>query len=295
MQKIMLLLKRKLEIIIWTLVVFIIFGLVVYLGNQNTSYFWLAVQICSLLLMILLLINYFNLQKQEKLADQLNELERNYQALLSQFDDYKTENREYFMLLVHQIKTPITASNLLLNNQNVNSNALKKELHYIEDYVNMTIAYLKLIESNSDIDIYQLELDKVIGEVLKKYAIFFIEKKIKLDYQRTNAKVISDFRWLSLLLEQIIANALKYSKDEGKITIYYRENHLFIADDGIGIKKEDIQRIFDIGYSGYNGRLNQKSSGLGLYLAQKIAAKLNIEIAVESEIKVGSTFELTFL
>ena len=123
----------------------------------------------------------------------------------------------------------------------------------------------------------------------------FIDKKISLNYEPIHQLVIADSKWLSIMIEQLIANAVKYT-NQGSITISYNNEtrQLAIKDTGIGIREEDIPKIFDRGYSGFNGRLNEKSSGLGLYLVRKIALLLNIEIDVDSKLNVGSTFSLKF-
>ena len=159
----------------------------------------------------------------------------------------------------------------------------------------MAMNYLKLLERTSDMDIYEVDLDIIISSIVKKYSLIFIEKKILLDYTPTNAKVISDAKWLSIMLEQIISNALKYTKS-GKISINF-DNELLklsIKDTGIGIPSKDIKKIFDRGYSGFNGRVNEKSSGLGLYMVGRIAQILNIKIEVYSKLNIGSEFNFIF-
>jgi len=135
----------------------------------------------------------------------------------------------------------------------------------------------------------------IIKNLLKKYSLLFIHNHISLEYQSNLTYVISDSQWLTILIEQILSNALKYTEN-GKIAIQYlEEKHaLEIRDTGIGIRSEDIPKIFDRGYSGFNGRMNEKSSGLGLYLARKISERLNIQIEVESKLSKGSIFRLVF-
>ncbi len=294
MKKIQVFLQKKLTILIWLLFVLAIFALTTYLSQQSWQAFSTATEIIIVTFLIYLFFSYYNFKKEQNLAQQQALLEQKYNDLTAEFINYKNETKEYFLLLVHQIKTPITAADLILEKDDFDKMLLRQQLIQIEDYVNMSIAYLKLIETKADMDIYNLNLDDVIKAVLKKYSILFISKNIKLNYQPAEHNVLSDRRWLSLLIEQIVSNALKYTTN-GYIAISYQDNHLAIKDSGIGIKAEDIEKIFDIGYSGFNGRLNQKSSGLGLYLAKKIAAKLNIKITVKSQLDEGSTFILTFL
>ena len=205
--------------------------------------------------------------------------------------------QEYFLTWVHQIKTPITVSRLLLDEMEDTDNVehLKTEMIYIEGYVNMALSYLKLFNHERDMDITSVELDKVINPILKRYSRIFIRNRICLIYENQGDRVITDAKWLSALLEQIISNAVKYTKN-GKVKISFdrEKNRLVISDSGIGIRSEDIPKIFDKGYSGFNGRLNQKSSGIGLYMVKKIAHKLSITIDVESEVGKGSSFFIYF-
>ena len=115
---------------------------------------------------------------------------------------------------------------------------------------------------------------------------FSSEKKISLDFQPTNYKVLTDEKWLVFVIEQLLSNAIKYT-NKGKISIYPLEDKkLVIEDTGIGISKEDIPRIFDKGFTGYNGRTDKKATGLGLYLCKNILDKLSHKISIESEVGV---------
>jgi hypothetical protein len=132
------------------------------------------------------------------------------------------------------------------------------------------------------------DLDKIIKQAVKKYAFQFIQKKIKLDYKEVKCKIITDEKWLLFVLEQILSNALKYTL-KGSISIYMIGNkNLVIEDTGIGIEKEDLPRIFEKGFTGYNGRVYKKSTGIGLYLSKKILTKLSHTIKVESEFGKGT-------
>ena len=143
--------------------------------------------------------------------------------------------------------------------------------------------------------LHLFSLDSLIRSLLKKYSMLFIEKHISLDYNHISANVISDTKWLSILIEQILANAIKYT-ESGTIQITFEEdsNTLKIRDTGIGIRSEDLSKIFDRGYSGFNGRINEKSSGLGLYLVKTIANVINVKVNVQSTLNVGSVFSIRF-
>jgi len=245
-------------------------------------------------MLIFLIKEWMNYVKEENILQEMENIQIENKTLRNKMIEERNDLEEYFLLWIHQIKTPITVCNLMLGKPDADYR-LKEQIFYIEDYTNMAMNYLKLKTRTSDMDICEADLDSIISGVIKKYSIIFIEKKIKLNYKKTEAKVVSDTKWLSILLEQVISNALKYTKS-GEITILYdkKTNKLTVKDTGIGIPSSDIKKIFDRGYSGFNGRLNEKSSGLGLYMIGKIALLLGITIEVESEVNIGSEFSFIF-
>lgn len=141
-------------------------------------------------------------------------------------------------------------------------------------------------------EIFQVE--KIVRKAVKKFAAQFIGKKISIELNNLDTNVKTDEKWLGFIIEQLISNAVKYTRNGGKISIYMKETFnsadriLVIEDNGIGITKEDIPRIFERGYTGYNGRMSKKSSGIGLYLCRKAADKLGISIAIESKLDKGT-------
>ena len=150
----------------------------------------------------------------------------------------------------------------------------------------MVLSYIRLGSNKNDFVLKEYDLDNIIRQAVRKYAPLFIRKKISLDFQPTNYKVLTDEKWLVFVIEQLLSNAIKYT-NKGKISIYSLENKkLVIEDTGIGISKEDIPRIFDKGFTGYNGRTDKKATGLGLYLCKNILDKLSHKISIESEVGV---------
>ena len=260
------------------------------------EYVFLGVEILGFVLFIYLIVYWFNYQKISDVKDDNERLLDENRKLKSEILDQRDDLNAYFLMWLHQIKTPMTVSKLLLEKPDETTNTkLKMQLIYIEQYINMAMNYLKVIDHSTDMDITQVNLDDIIKNLLKKYSLLFIHNHISLEYQSNVTFVVSDSRWLTILIEQILSNALKYTEN-GKISIQYLEDKhaLEIKDTGIGIRSEDIPKIFDRGYSGFNGRMNEKSSGLGLYLAKKISEKLNIQIEVESKLSKGSIFRLVF-
>lgn len=294
MNKLLSFLKSEYRVFITLLFVCFIFGGVFLFAGLNMEYFILGLEITVFSLLIFLIMEWLSYVKKEDMAKRIEELEIENKILQSKIIDERKDLEEYFLLWIHQIKTPITVCNLILGKPDAD-HRLKEQMIYIEEYTNMAMNYLKLLERTSDMDIYEVDLDIIISSIVKKYSLIFIEKKISLDYTPTNAKVISDAKWLFIMLEQIISNSLKYTKS-GKISINFDKEllKLSIKDTGIGIPSKDIKKIFDRGYSGFNGRLNEKSSGLGLYMVGKIALLLGITIEVESEVNIGSEFSFVF-
>lgn len=205
-----------------------------------------------------------------------------------------TDMVDYYSMWVHQIKTPIAAMNFLLDNEEVDQKILQQELFKIERYVEMVLTYIRLDSISSDYVITKINLDEVVKDSVKKYATIFINKKIKLNYVSHETIVISDKKWLSFAFEQILGNSVKYTSVGGEITIETCENKLIIEDNGMGIKEEDLPRIFEKGFTGFNGRYEKKSSGLGLYLCKKTLDKLGHHIEISSKVGEGTRIEITF-
>ena len=288
--------KSQSVILFGFLLVCIVFITIFVLATIEIEYVFLGIEILGFILIIYLIVHWFQYQKLSDVKDDNEKLLNENKNLKSEMLNQKDDLNAYFLMWLHQIKTPMTVSKLLLEKPDETTNTkLKMQLMYIEQYINMAMNYLKMIDYSTDMDITQVNLDDIIKNLLKKYSLLFIHNHISLEYQSNLTYVVSDSQWLTILIEQILSNALKYTEN-GKIAIQYLEDKhaLEIKDTGIGIRSEDIPKIFDRGYSGFNGRMNEKSSGLGLYLARKISERLNIQIEVESKLSKGSIFRLVF-
>lgn len=202
---------------------------------------------------------------------------------------------DYYTLWAHQIKTPITSMKLTLTTtSDASKNNFQINLHRIEQYVDMVLAFMRLNSEYSDYIFKEYSLDQIMTTSVKKFSHDFISKKIKLNYLPLNKLIITDKKWFSLVIEQILSNALKYTQT-GSIKVYCSHDQtLCIRDTGIGIKAEDIPRIFDKGYTGYNGHNVRHSSGIGLYICKRICNNLNIKIKVTSKYNEGTSVYLTF-
>lgn len=202
---------------------------------------------------------------------------------------------DYYTLWAHQIKTPIAASSLLvgeIEDKKV-KNQLEQELFKIESYVNIVLQYLRLESFHEDLVLKKENVEDLVKEIVKKYAIFFIQKGLSLSLHDLDRTIITDRKWFVVILEQVLSNSLKYTS-QGGIEIYFQEDTLYIKDSGLGIQDADLLRVFERGFSGYNGRLTQQSSGLGLYLSKKIADELGHQISIASQVGQGTTVMISF-
>ena len=242
----------------------------------------------------------------EKIPAAENPVEEQYRELLeevfrqkcraeSEFDSRYTEMMDYYTMWVHQIKTPIAAMRLLLQAEDVpDKGELAEQLFKTEEYVGMVLQYLRIGNLGADLKIRQYSLDAIVRQAVRKYSGSFIRKRLSLDYQELGGTVITDEKWLVFVVEQILSNAIKYTR-KGKISIYMDEElpkTLVIEDTGIGIAQEDLPRIFEKGFTGYNGRTDKKSTGIGLYLCKSIMNKLNHEIRITSVVGEGTRVAL---
>ncbi len=190
---------------------------------------------------------------------------------------------DYYTIWVHQVKTPIAALRLYLEGEDSeNARKMREEVFRIEQYVGMVLAFLRLDSDSTDYIFAEYDLDEIVRAAVKKFAGQFIRKKISLIYEPLGIKVVTDEKWLSLCIEQILSNALKYTRS-GSVTIRLDGAWvLTVRDTGIGIAPEDLPRVFEKGYTGYHGREDKKASGIGLYLCRRICENLGHSISVTS-------------
>ncbi len=304
--KLLLLLTGSMFICAW---IFFLYGLPV----ESVGY---AAVLCGALGLVLFAVDYVQfLHRHRELARLLAQvketvlplppprglLEEDYQTLLQALASDRNalsmgnRNRlqdmtDYYTLWAHQIKTPIAAMRLLL--QEEPRPELEGELLKIEQYVEMVLGYLRLGSSSTDYVLRSCDLDKLLRQSIRKYARLFILKKIALDFQETGRQVLTDEKWLAFVFEQLLSNALKYTPSGGRIRVYGDGDTLVIADTGIGIQPEDLPRVFENGFTGFNGREDKKSTGISLYLCRQVLDRLNHSISIASRPGEGTLVRL---
>jgi signal transduction histidine kinase len=225
----------------------------------------------------------------------LRELQEEKKEQMMNYENEKNELEDYFTLWVHQMKLPIAGMKLLLQTEEEpDVKLLKSELFRIQQYTDMVLAYVRMNSISTDYVLKESELDDMIRQVIRKFSGEFIRKKLQLDFQETKKRVLTDEKWLVFVIEQVISNALKYTK-KGGIKIYLKdEDTLVIEDTGIGIEASDCYCVFEKGYTGLNGRYDKKASGIGLYLCKTIMTNLSHKIWIESERNYGTKVMLSF-
>lgn len=297
---------RFLAMILVYIVVFSLYGL----DKKAIVYPTLICFVCYVISMVIDLIRtYYRekmIERREEFPSSETIIEEAYRNVATQLQEEKKELVEsdekkyqdmvdYYTEWVHQIKTPIAS--IRLNQQNEDSSfsrMIGEDIMRIEQYVEMVLAFLRLDSQSSDYYFREYELDPLIKATVKKYSTWFIHRKISLSYEPVGTTVLTDEKWLSFVLEQILNNALKYTK-RGTISIYLEgKNVLCIKDTGIGIAASDLPRIFERGFTGYNGRLDKKASGLGLFMCKQICDKLGHEITAESVVGEGTIIRIIF-
>lgn len=285
----------KNEIAIVTLIL-LLFAVIFFVFSLSMSALLLGIAIVLFIMLIYWWISYLGFQKQVNLKHKIEVLEEELFETKKRQAEYQKDIESYFLTWVHQIKTPITATQLLLerNEHNV-VNQVRQEIVQIDNYTSLALSYLKLLNEASDMSISEVKIDELIKPLIMKYRVHFIEQNTKIHYQSVDDNVLTDAQWASILIEQLLNNALKYARGKDIwINFNSETKQLYIKDNGIGISQADLPKIFDKGYSGYNGSLNESSSGIGLFIVKHISQHLNLNVEVESKLNSGTHFTIDF-
>lgn len=309
--------KHNIKWLLALLLIGFMMAVVMLLNRISTLEILYGLLVCLLLWFVIAGVDYYYYRRRymaliemeqsvtvglAKLPESRNPIEQQYQELLQQLyeENRQMENErvnrerelnEYYTMWIHQIKTPIAALKLLLEEQ-ADQEQLQ-QLFRIEQYAGMALWYTRLGSDTTDYVFHRVALDEVIRECVRKYAGMFIRKKIRLNYEEVNVSVVTDEKWLGFVLEQLLSNAIKYTPT-GSVSIYMEGEKLVIEDTGIGIRKEDLPRVCEQGYTGYNGHANQHSTGIGLYLCSRILKKIGHEFEITSEEGLGTKVLISF-
>lgn len=312
-------LKKIRFVLLWSLLCAGIFFLIFVLEEINLKAAVYPTVLCLAFGLLFLLCGYLRYKKTRQKLEHLLQgegpyedslpiaqdgIESGYQELIRKEEQQQRKEHarweksgqdmeDYYETWVHQVKAPIAVMNVLLQQEDTETNQnLKAELFRVEQYVEMALGYVRLDSGTKDLVIAQYPLDEIVRKSIRKYAGQFIRRRIRLIYEGTDQIVLTDEKWLSFIIEQLLSNAVKYTL-KGTVTITVsEEKKLTVTDTGMGIAPEDLPRIFEKGYTGYNGRMERKSTGIGLYLSQMAAKKLGHQITVVSKLGEGSSFTI---
>ena len=312
-------LKRQYKLLLLLAGAVCVFGAVFALYNLPLEAVIYAGILCLVLGLVLFAVGYGRfLRRHRELRQLLRQagekalplpparglLEEDYQALLravcqdrarlaAEEENRLRELTDYYSLWAHQIKTPIAVMDLLLQeDDSPHRGELEMELLKIGQYVEMVLSYLRLGSDSTDYLLREYSLDDILRQAVRKFAKMFILKKITLDFRETGKIVLTDEKWLLFVVEQVLSNALKYTPPGGTIRICADGAAVVIADSGIGIREEDQARVFEKGFTGYNGRADKKSTGIGLYLCRQVMDRLNHRISLVSRSGQGTLVRL---
>ncbi len=218
----------------------------------------------------------------------IREQEKRCQREQKESREKLVRSREYYTRWSHQIKTPIAAMELLLQEEPADVRALKRELLKTSQYVEMALSYQRMEGEGNDLVIQRYELRPVVMQAVKKVSPLLIHKHISFSAGDLSGEVLTDEKWLVFVLEQLLTNASKYTKEGGSVRIGQENGMLVLRDTGIGIRPEDLPRIFEWGYTGYNGRLDKRSTGVGLALVKQVMEMLGNKIEIRSVLGEGT-------
>lgn len=322
-------LKDKIMIILLNIFSLFILSCFLNLVNNSFSTILIIVFAWTSIFSIYLLVEYYQrnkyFNKLEKLLDSLDKRyliaevmdksyrleDKKYREILrksnksviekiNELEDEKQDYKEYIESWIHEIKLPITTMELICeNNKNEVTRRIQSELNRVDNFVEMVLFYARQEKVYKDYIIKEINLNEVIFESISKNKSYFIQNTMTINVDCEEYEVFSDKKWLSFIINQILINSVKYKKDcVGEINIYAEKVKagvkLYIEDNGVGIDKSEINRIFDKGFTGKNGRTNRKSTGIGLYLCKNLSTKLGIDISAESKKGEYTKVILTF-
>lgn len=297
-------LKSNAYIIVLTLIVILIGSIITFCYEflQRYSYYKFVYKSLNNLdkkYLLSEIINSPSFTEGKILFDVLQETNKSMNDNIAKYKQASEEYREYIETWVHEIKTPIASSKLIVeNNSNDITENIDEEIEKIDKFVEQALFYSRSNNVEKDYIIKEANLKNMLKNYIKSNAKLFINAKteIKLSDDKLNYKVYTDTKWFDFIISQIITNSLKYGSTTIKFYAKEMENCIYfsIEDNGIGIDIEDIDRVFEKGFTGKNGRTTSRSTGMGLFLCKKLCIKMGLNIFAESKSKIGTVITIVF-
>ncbi len=251
--------------------------------------------------LVIEMLNSPNFQEGEILYNELFEINKSMLENIKNYEISMNDFKDYIEMWIHEVKIPLSSLILMIhNNKNNISSKMVDQVKRLDNYVDQVLFYVRAENAEKDYLIKKTELNKVINKIALKNKDYILENNICFSVLNCEKKVLTDSKWLEFIIDQIINNSIKYKRDIASsfIKIYTEENNeeirLIIYDNGIGIDAKDLPRVFDKTYTGTNGRLKSKSTGMGLYIAKNLCKKLGHKIAIESKVNEYTKVIITF-
>ena len=298
--------KGSLELIIVIISLLVIFAILVLIIEylKKRSFYNEFVNIVDKLdkkYLVIEMLNPSNFQEGEILYNELYEINKSMLENIKNYEISMNDFKDYIEMWIHEVKIPLSSLVLMIhNNKNNISSKMVDQVNRLDNYVDQVLFYVRAENAEKDYLIKKTELNKVINKIALKNKDYILENNICFSVLNCEKKVLTDSKWLEFIIDQIINNSIKYKRDIASsfIKIYTEENNeeirLIIYDNGIGIDAKDLPRVFDKTYTGTNGRLKSKSTGMGLYIAKNLCEKLGHKIAIESKVNEYTKVIITF-
>lgn len=298
--------KGSLELIIVIISLLVIFAILVLIIEylKKRSFYNEFVNIVDKLdkkYLVIEMLNPSNFQEGEILYNELYEINKSMLENIKNYEISMNDFKDYIEMWIHEVKIPLSSLVLMIhNNKNNISSKMVDQVNRLDNYVDQVLFYVRAENAEKDYLIKKTELNKVINKIALKNKDYILENNICFSVLDCEKKVLTDSKWLEFIIDQIINNSIKYKREivSSFIKIYTEENNeeirLIIYDNGIGIDAKDLPRVFDKTYTGTNGRLKSKSTGMGLYIAKNLCEKLGHKIAIESKVNEYTKVIITF-
>ena len=283
-------LKRQLRLFLTLIVGMNLFLCTFFLWQLPMTSLLNASLLFLLMLIIYATIDYQKFRHEQRYLGDLQSENAQFRTKLAAQMQRDKAFMDIMRVWTHQMKVPLASLDLIAQTR---LPELQKQTFELENYLTILLEYLRVQNITTDFRFEVVNIRELVNTVIKKYAAQFIHKDLKVIIVG-EATIQTDAKWLAVAVEQIINNAVKYT-ETGGVRIEITDQQLRITDSGIGILASDLPRLFSHGFTGYNGRLDKKSSGLGLYLSKLVLDKLSCDITVTSKIDVGTTVAIGFL